>query len=75
MKSRQSDWQPLDLVDKEAVKPLRSFNSRAASGDHRYYTLDTNEHSVFDADLDDNDDDEDDEAHVEFIGKGAYSCL
>ena len=46
MKPKISEWQPLDLIDREAVTPLRSFNSRSASGDHRYYSLDRENNAV-----------------------------
>ncbi|XP_052789868.1 endothelin-converting enzyme homolog isoform X2 [Mya arenaria] len=49
MKPKLGEWQPLDLVDKEAVKPLCSFNSRVAAHDHRYYTLGNNHSSVCDS--------------------------
>ncbi|XP_060585903.1 uncharacterized protein LOC132741691, partial [Ruditapes philippinarum] len=67
MKPKHSDWQPLDLVDKEAIQPLRSYNSRVASGDNRYYTLDTEEHDFYDRELDNDNADDDD--NIEFLGK------
>ncbi|KAL4234013.1 Endothelin-converting enzyme 2 [Mactra antiquata] len=73
MKPKMSEWQPLDLVDKEVIQPLRSFNSRVASRDHRYYTLNTDDSAVYDQELDndDNGDDDDDSvtSEVEFINQ------
>ena len=71
MKPKHSECQPLDLVDKEAIQPLRSFNSRVASGDNRYYTLDTEERDLYDTEFDNDNTDDD---HIEFMGKGEYLC-